>query len=652
MKRTNTLAYSDTVTWPWRCDTSGRVCVGAVQEPDQHIWVRILGTTDLHGHILSYDYAKDAPVEDFGFARVVTQIHKARAEAQNTLLFDNGDFLQGSALTDIGARPENGWTKSNPVINAMNHVTYDAATLGNHEFNFGLDWLTRTLKGANFPLVCANAVHVRHPSNPEKDQHLLPPFILLNREVHDNSGHPHKLKIGVIGLVPPQILLWDQDHLAGRLEVRDMVETLKVYVPLLRSKGAQIVVVLAHTGIGEGVTEPDQENVGLALAHVPGVDAILTGHTHNIFPDPADSPHHPAISVENGALADVPSIMAGFRGSHLGVIDLKLAPQKDGWRITDHFAEVRPVDRAGIEPDKTVSRLVDEAHQVTLAYTSKVISRTCKPIHSYLSQFRPDLGQYLIMACKRDALADALADTPFAGVPILSVSAPYKTGGAGGPGYYTDIAAGDIFVRDIADIYPFPNTLVGIRVQGAQIVAWLERAVSCFQQVVPGKMRQHLWNPDFAGHTFDTICGLTYNINLTQPARYNESGAITNPKACRIGDLRHQGRPVSEDDDFILALKSFRAFSSGMVAYSDQDRLVYTGQTLIRDLLMQYIKKNGCDFANRETPSWAFLPVENASVCLETGPGVTKHHNDMESLSARALDQTERGFLRLEIPLE
>lgn len=641
----------DAVTWPWQEWPAYPAPAVACDQGSRHIWLRILGTTDIHGHVLPYDYASNTPDGGFGLARIATHVKTARAQAKNTLLFDNGDYLQGSPLTDIGTRPENGWTGANPVIQAMNHVDYDAATLGNHEFNFGLDWLIQTLKQARFPLVCSNAVLDRHPMDPTQDKTLLPPFVLLDRTCLDNTGAYHQLKIGVIGVVPEQILQWDQDKLSGRLDVRDMAETLCAYIPKMRSAGAQVVVVLAHTGIGDGDNTPGQENAGLALAQIPGVDAMLTGHTHGVFPDPLGHAENPAICSLTGTLANIPAVMAGFRGSHLGVIDLKLVPQENGWHVSTHSSQTWSVQEPRAEPDTELSKLVKTAHDATLQHTSRVVGHTHAPIHSYLSQFRPELGQYLVMACKRNALERALADTAFAHLPVLSVCAPYKTGGSGGPDYYTDIPAGDLCMRNIADLYPFPNTLVGLRVRGVQLVEWLERAASGFQQVEPGRIFQPLWNPSFVGNTFDTICGVHYTINLTQPARYDQNGSIVNPDTRRIESLCYQDQPVTDSDEFVLALKSFRAFSTGMFAPPDANSLVYSGRELVRDLLVDYIQCYGSKSASPIKPSWTFLPVENASVYLDTGPGVMNHPKDIEAISAKVLDKTDRGFLRLEIPL-
>ena len=168
-----------------------------------HVWLRVLETTDVHGHLMPYNYASDQETESFGLARTATLLQKARQEAPNTVLFDNGDFLQGSVLTDIATRAEAGWTEPNPVIAAMNSLNYDAGTLGNHEFNFGLPWLQNTLKEVQFPMVCANALMIGASQTGEET--LLPPYTILTRDLIDSAGETHQVKIGVIGLLPPQI---------------------------------------------------------------------------------------------------------------------------------------------------------------------------------------------------------------------------------------------------------------------------------------------------------------------------------------------------------------------------------------------------------------------------------------------------------------
>jgi len=206
--------------------------------------LRLLETTDVHANLLPYDYFTNRPVADYGLARTATLIQAARAEHKNVLLFDNGDYLQGTPLSDLAAAaatPRN--TIKHPVITAMNALNYDAATVGNHEFNFGLDLLQRCLRSATFPVICANLLHIDGPGQLSP---LFPPYLILKRELHDSTGAVHHLKIGVIGLTPPQATTWDQYHLQGRVESRDMIETAEQVIRDARAAGADLIVALAH----------------------------------------------------------------------------------------------------------------------------------------------------------------------------------------------------------------------------------------------------------------------------------------------------------------------------------------------------------------------------------------------------------------------
>src|SRR6478735_4536242 len=180
--------------------------------------LRLLATTDLHVHVLPYDYYRDRPDDTVGLARTASLIRAAREEARNSLLFDNGDLIQGNPMGDWVAQT-NGVKAGevHPIFLAMNELDYACATVGNHEFNYGLTYLGFALSGAKFPFVCANLV--KSDGAP-----LLKPWIVLDREIEDDSGAKHRLKVGVIGFVPPQIMQWDQQHLAGRVLTSDIVE--------------------------------------------------------------------------------------------------------------------------------------------------------------------------------------------------------------------------------------------------------------------------------------------------------------------------------------------------------------------------------------------------------------------------------------------
>ena len=526
--------------------------------------LRILQTTDVHGHLLPFDYYTNQPDQPWGLARLATLIRHARAEvgAANCLLLDNGDFLQGTPLTDLTAQENQGWTDPHPVVTAMNHLGYDAGTLGNHEFNFGLDWLIRTLAQARFPLTCCNVV-TRRGKRPSDDTTLLPPYLMLSRQMRDAIGGAHTLRIGLLGLVPPQILTWDHAHLAGRVDVRDIVESSRASVPTLRALEADLVVILAHSGLTSDPERPMMENAAQALARLPGIDALLAGHSHKSFPS-SDHNGISGVDPHRGTLDGTPCLMAGFRGDFLGQLDLTLAKDRERWRVKDHQARLLPT--AGAPPCPRLCTILDRAHRHTLALAAREIGQTRLPLHSYLSLLRDDPILHLVNEAQRNAVAQALVDGPHGDLPILSACAPFKTGGRGGPLHFTDIPTGPLRLRHIADLYGFPNMLCALLVTGAQVRDWLERAAICFNRLAPGLPAQALLDPAVPGHDFDVIDGLTYAIDLSQPARYDLSGSLVHPGAARIRDLCHAGKPVQDDARFIVATNSYRAHGGGPFA--------------------------------------------------------------------------------------
>ena len=196
--------------------------------------LRIMETTDLHVHVWPYDYYGDRPVDTVGLARTAAHIADIRAEATNALLLDNGDFLQGNPMGDYIAY-ERGMTEGDmhPIITAMNTVGFDASTLGNHEFNYGLDFLMKSLAGADFPIVSANVVKDQG-GTPTTDTTLIPPYIILERMLTDGAVETHPIRVGLIGFVPLQIMNWDRKHLEGNVTARDILETARACVPQMR----------------------------------------------------------------------------------------------------------------------------------------------------------------------------------------------------------------------------------------------------------------------------------------------------------------------------------------------------------------------------------------------------------------------------------
>ena len=598
----------------------------SIQAQDPTVRLRILSTTDIHTHIVDYDYYRDQPDNSLGFARTATLIRQARAEVRNSLLFDSGDLIQGNPLGDYVAldqRLQSG--QIHPVFKALNQLGYAAASLGNHEFNYGLDFLRTALAGANFPYVTSN-VFVAGPDRAAAPP-LIQPFAILDRDFVDEDGVTRRLRVGAIGFVPPQIMQWDRANLEGRVLVIDIVEAARRYVPQMRAAGADLVVALVHSGLSATPVRGMDENAAAYLAQVTGVDAILAGHAHLVFPGPSFA-NLPGADIARGTIHGVPTVMAGFWGSHLGIVDLTLRRTAEGWRRVDGTGTTRGIRRrennqwvAAVDPDPAISAAVQPEHQGTLAYVRRPVARSTARIHSYFSLVQDDPSVQLVARAQTAYIRRMMQGTAHAGIPVLSAAAPFKAGGRGGPAYYTDVPAGAIAIRNVADLYLYPNTVRAVRVNGATLREWLEMSAGQFNRVDPALTTpQPLLNATFPTFNFDVIDGVTYRIDVTQPARYTPQGRLADANARRIVDLRFQGQPVTDAMEFIVATNNYRASGGGNFPGMDGSNVVFetteTNQEIIKDWLMA----QGTVDAT-VTQIWSFAPIaQPVQVVFESSP--------------------------------
>ncbi|AMY71948.1 bifunctional 2',3'-cyclic-nucleotide 2'-phosphodiesterase/3'-nucleotidase [Frigidibacter mobilis] len=612
-------------------------------------------TTDLHVHVFPYDYYGDHASESVGLARTAGVVEKCRAEAANALLFDNGDFLQGNPMGDYIAY-ERGMNPgdAHPIISAMNAVGYDAGTLGNHEFNYGLDFLANALAGAAFPVVSAN-VATRLGDSPTDDETLLPPYVILERMLTDGTGAAHPIRVGVIGFAPPQILTWDSHVLNGRVAMRDIVTAAQSWVPKMRAEGCDLVLALNHSGIGASDWAPGMENASVPLARLPGVDAVMTGHSHLVFPSPtfaglAD------VDAERGTLAGKPAVMAGFWGSHLGLIDLLLERNETGWRVLDFAVEARPVTKPAqaanpapaAQGNSPVLEAAQAEHTATLAYVRRPVGHSSRPLNSYFALVADDPALQLVCAAQRWHVEQALEGTEWQALPLLSAAAPFRAGGRAGPGHFTEVPAGGLALRNVADLYVFPNTIRAVRVTGADLADWLERAAGLFRQLQPGETDQPLLDPDFPSYNFDMIAGLSYEIDPTQPARFDERGNLRDPDARRIRNLCQAGLPVRPDQAFVIATNSYRAGGGGGFRGTGADRIIYEGRNTNRDVLLRYITRQGT-ICPRVGGTWRLTAPAGTSALFDSSPRAGDHLAYVSDPRIEAAGPGENGFARFRI---
>ena len=602
----------------------------------------VLETTDLHGHAVGYDYYKLSPTEVHGLDRTAALIAQARRQYPNNLLFDNGDTIQGSVLAEYQARvapPPCG--RPLAIYRLMNALKYDGASIGNHEFNFGLDFLSRATgrrfdvgdgkaprkacAGPNFPQVLANVVSAR------SGKPLFAPYHIIDKQIEargpDGQVFSTTVKVGIIGFAPPTIMSWDQRWLKGKVKAEGVREAALRYVPELRAKGAQVVVAISHGGLDGEPYTPTLENANYYLAQVPGIDAMLIGHSHQVFPDPNSSEKQfnlPGVDKVRGSVHGVPTVMANHWGKHLGVIALALRHDGRTWtvdreRSTVEARSTQLADRSFIAPDSEIARLVEREHRAAIDYVKMPIGVSDFRMSNYFA----DVGEVSALQVVNQAqewyvrrlLKGDLAR--YAHLPVLSMTAPFKSG-HGGAADYTDVPKGRIALNHAADLYVYPNTLHVVKVNGAELKAWLEHATQRLNTIDPNKVeQQELVNRAYPSYNFDQITSadVRYLVDVTQPLGQ------------RIRDLRYRGKLVAPEQTFLVATNNYRASGGGNFPGLDGSRTVYAGEQASRDILVQYLKqvrkltlaKHGLE------RSWSFAPVRLAGpVVFHTTPGLAE----------------------------
>ncbi|WP_312436098.1 bifunctional 2',3'-cyclic-nucleotide 2'-phosphodiesterase/3'-nucleotidase [Janthinobacterium sp.] len=632
----------------------------------------LLETTDLHANVLSYDYYKLQDEPSIGLERTAALIAQARSEFPNNLLLDNGDTIQGTALADYQALVKPlacGQTLA--IYKAMNLLKVDGGGIGNHEFNYGLAFLSQVTgnqfdvdsvdaakprcAGPQFPQVLANVYSVK------SGKPLFAPYHIIDKKITatgaDGKTITSTVKVGIISFAPPTIMSWDKRWLEGRVYTQGVRETAEKFIPEMRARGAELVVAISHGGLDNSPYSPTMENGNYYLSQVPGVDAMLIGHSHQLFPNAASTVPQfnlPGVDKTRGLVNGVPTVLANLWGKHLGVIGLHLRHDGRQWVIdkaqtTVEARGIQNADKSYVQPDAAIAQLVAAEHAATIAYVQTPVGSTDFRMSTYFA----DVGDISAIEVVNQAQAGYLASyvkanlPQYASLPVLSMSSPFKSGSAGVTDY-TDVKAGNVALNNAADLYLYPNALYGVKMTGAELKAWLEHSAQRFNTIDPGKAApQELINTAHPSYNFDTITSqdVSYEIDVTQPPGQ------------RIKGLRYQGKPVDAQQEFLIATNNYRASGGGNFPGLDGSKTVLASPDNNRELLIAHVaqQKNLTRAANGAARSWRFAKVATRGpVVFHTAPDMielAKAAGIDNVTQLKADDGAGKGFALYQIDL-
>ena len=662
------------------------------------VTVALLETTDIHSNVLSYNYYALAEDTSLGLERTSTLIQAARAENPNNVLLDDGDVIQGTLLADLQAvAAPVPCTATLAVHKAMNALKYDAGGMGNHEFNYGLAYLsqitntdfaipgvskpTGTCGAPTFPSVLSNVVGVA------SGKPIFQPYALLPRDfaavAPDGSKLNVKIDIGVMSFVPPQILEWDQKVLAGKVSVTGVQEAAKQYVPELRTKGADLVVALSHGGLDTSAYSPKMENGSYHLTST-GIDALMIGHSHLIFPKGkevgaaaldasfAAFPASAKIDAVNGFVNGVPTVMAQSWGRRLGIIKLTMVYQGGKWVVQQDKTTVESrgfklADGTNVKADPAIAPLVATEHDATIAYAKKPLGvSTDFEMSAYFALVGDVSAIQLVNQAQLDYVKNFIATSTdatlasYKNIPVISCSAPFKAG-RNGPSDFTDVAAGatpaapvGLQVRNPGDLYLYSNNnLQAVKIKGSDLKAWLETSAKQFGQIDPASTAEQDLVPSY---------GTIYNYDVF----YAENNAltyqidVTKKPGSRIVNLTYKGAAVADGDDFIVATNDYRAGGGGAVPGIDGSKTIIkspdANQAVVSNYLLALAGKGAGKVTladNGSARSWSFVKTATAGpVILRSAPGhlaLAKSSGIGNVVAEGALDAS--GFAKYAIDL-
>ena len=508
-------------------------------ESGDSLKITVMATADVHGRVRAWDYYRDREEVRYALSKVATLVDSVRSVHEHTLLLDAGDWLQGNPFAEFFAMHDP-LNRHYPFLAVTDHLEFDAIVLGNHEFNFGLDYLNRQIGMTSTPVIGANIYH--HGT----DEPAYPPYV-----IRDMAG----IRVAVVGLTTPGSAVWDRPRVEGILDFGDGLEAAHRFVQEVREEHrADLVIILAHSGLDGGTSyhreDLGDENFGRAVGEqVPGVDLLVLGHTHRTIDD---------VVLEGAEGREVGVIQPGRWASHLGVAELKLVRNEDGSvRVAGISTVNHSVENVREHPD--IVALTREAHEDVVAFVTETMAET-DDVWSAREARRTDTPIIDLIQTVQKKQTGAQ----------LSAAAAFNTSVTFGPGAVTR--------GDIALLYPYYNTLYKLEVTGEQIRSFLEHTSQYYTSETDEHGRPVV-NRGWPGFNFDMLAGVHYVLDLR------------NPPGERVTKLTYEEEPVADDDRFTLAVNSYRAEGGGGFDMLQDAPVLMTIDRSVGDMILEFIQE-------------------------------------------------------------
>ncbi len=572
-----------------------------VEEAD----LRFIFTTDIHGQVNSMDYEQGVDYYAGGLARAYDLIKKARSEKadSNSFTFDVGDVMYDYTTEYIFAKDQK---VIQPIYKAMALMGYDAITLGNHDFDYGYEYILNQLNGSGLMDVAI----VSNVTDSKTGKYPFLENMIITRELETSSGKKVAVKIGIIGETVPVLTAKTEDY-TGILKTQDTVASVTEQAAKLKELGADVIVVLAHSGIGPEVPELNFKNVSYALTKIKDVDVVLCGHEHNVYPTKdLTSAYYllPGVDKNTYLVNGKNLVMASDRGKSIGVVDLTLEVSGDEVEIIDRVSDVRYVSGSNTKEDTQISSLYGTWDEELLQYSKEIIGEVDegKTLQNFFGLYQDNSAIQLLNDAKRShamRFINTEDGSKYKDYPIIAAST-YSSFGANS--YLEFINIKDKLTEsDLVSMQPYNNYLILYTIKGKQLKEWLEWSASAYEMTTGNtswtdktmselmkttnlkSLIKEEWLADWSNfYIFD---GIDYVINPTPQPRYDISGNKIN-NSNRVSDITYNGKAIADDTEFILAADKitkpaqankgvenqavFKKFNRGLVILSDYIKIL------------------------------------------------------------------------------